>query len=69
MFIDNSNIFKGSVRAGWRLDAKKLHERIARDGEIWQTFFFAATTDPPRYSQTNFYKMLKADLHYETVVL
>lgn len=31
--------------------------------------FFAAVSDPPRYSQTNFYKMLKTDLRYETTIL
>lgn len=69
MFIDNSNIFHGSRQAGWRLDAKKLHGFLEKGGPIWQTFFFAAVSDPPRYSQTNFYKMLKTELHYEMTVL
>lgn len=54
MFVDNSNIFHGSRVAGWRLDAKKLHATLEKGGPIWQTFFFAAVSDPPRYSQTNF---------------
>lgn len=69
MFVDNSNIFHGSRVAGWRLDAKKLHATLEKGGPIWQTFFFAAVSDPPRYSQTNFYKMLKTELHYEMTVL
>lgn len=68
MFIDNSNIFHGSRLAGWRIDIKKLHAKLEADGPIWQTFFFAAVSDPPRYNQTGFYKMLKNDLHYETTV-
>jgi uncharacterized LabA/DUF88 family protein len=68
MFIDNSNIFHGSRQAGWRIDAKKLHAKLEADGPIWQTFFFAAVSDPPRYNQTGFYKMLKNDLHYEMTV-
>ena len=68
MFIDNSNIFHGSRQAGWRIDAKKLHANLEADGPIWQTFFFAAVSDPPRYNQTGFYKMLKNDLHYEMTV-
>jgi len=68
MFVDNSNIFHGSRQAGWRIDAKKLHAKLEADGPIWQTFFFAAVSDPPRYNQTGFYKMLKNDLHYEMTV-
>jgi uncharacterized LabA/DUF88 family protein len=68
MFIDNSNIFHGSQQAGWRIDAKKLHAKLETDGPIWQTFFFAAVSDPPRYNQTGFYKMLKNDMHYEMTV-
>ena len=47
MFVDNSNIFHGSRQAGWRIDAKKLHTKLEADGPIWQTFFFAAVSDPP----------------------
>jgi uncharacterized LabA/DUF88 family protein len=50
---------------GWRIDAKKLHAYLEREGEIWQTFFFASVTDPPRYQQTNFYHFIKNDLRYE----
>ena len=69
LFVDNSNIFQGSRHAGWRIDAKKLYERLCEDGPIWQTFFFAAVTHPPRYSQTGFYRMLKEELHFETIIL
>jgi len=69
MLVDNSNIFHGSLQVGWRIDAKKLHAKLEQAGPIWQTFFFAAVTDPPRYSQTNLYRMLKTELHYEIIVL
>jgi uncharacterized LabA/DUF88 family protein len=69
MFVDNSNIFHGSRAAGWRIDAKKLHAQLEGPGPIWQTFFFAAVTDPPRYSQTAFYQILKTQLHYDMTIL
>jgi len=68
VFFDNSNIFKSQKQAGWRIDAEKFMLRLSQDGEIWQTYFFAAVTDPPKYAQTNFYKMLKERLHWETVI-
>ena len=55
VFVDNSNVFHGQLSAGWRIDAKKLHSYLEREGDVWQTFFFASVTDPPRYKQTNFY--------------
>lgn len=68
MFFDNSNVFQGCKNSGWRPDIRKLHDRLSKDGSIWQTFFFAATNDPPRYQQTNFYNFLKKELRFETVI-
>lgn len=68
VYFDNSNIFKSQQAAGWRIDAKKLVAMLEVGGPIWQTYFFAAVTDPPRYAQTNFYRMLKEELRWETVV-
>ena len=68
MYFDNSNIFHSQRHVGWRIDANKLFEKLQETGEIWQTYFFAAVTDPPRFSQTNFYKMLKNSLHWETFI-
>lgn len=68
MYFDNSNIFQSQREAGWRIDVEKLVARLEQEGEIWQTFFFAAVTDPPRFSQTNFYQMLKKKLRWETVI-
>ncbi|MEW6058403.1 MAG: NYN domain-containing protein [Bdellovibrionota bacterium] len=69
VFIDNSNIFHGCKAVGWRIDARKLGQLIEQRGPVWQTIFFASTSDPPRFKQTNFYKFLKEILHYETVIL
>ncbi len=68
VFVDNANIFHGQLNAGWRIDFKKLQAHLAADGEIWQTFFFASVTDPPRYEQTAFYQFLKRDMHYEVLL-
>jgi len=67
-YFDNSNIFHGQREAGWRIDAQKLQARLDKDGPIWQVYFFAAVTDPPRYTQTNFYRMLKERLRWETLI-
>jgi len=37
VFIDNSNIFRGQLSAGWRIDARKLHAFLEKAGEIRQT--------------------------------
>lgn len=68
MFIDNSNVFHGQRNAGWRIDVKKLHAHLEREGEIWQTFIFASVTDPPRYRQTAFYTFLKTEMRYEVLL-
>lgn len=68
VFVDNSNVFHGQLNAGWRIDAKKLHDYLEREGEIWQTFFFASVTDPPRYQQTAFYRFIKNEMRYEIVL-
>src|SRR5439155_7916589 len=68
VYFDNSNIFRGQRDVGWRIDAEKLMVRLARAGDIWQTYFFAAVTDPPRYRQTAFYRMLKEQLRWETLI-
>ena len=68
VFIDNSNVFHGSLNAGWRIDARRLHAFLEREGEIWQAFFFASVTDPPGYRQTGFYKFIKNEMRYEVVL-
>ena len=68
MYFDNSNIFKGQLDLGWRIDVDKFIKKIESGQNIWQTYFFAAVTDPPRFSQTGFYKMLKEKFHWETIL-
>ena len=68
VFIDNSNVFHGQRTAGWRIDARRLQDFLERDGEVWQVFFFASVTDPPRYQQTNFYRFLKNEMRYEVIL-
>lgn len=68
VFVDNANVFHGQMNAGWRIDVRKLHAFIEREGEIWQTYLFASVSDPPRYQQTNFYRFLKNDMRYEVLL-
>lgn len=64
-FIDNSNVFMGQRNAGWRIDVQKLRDFLENEGKIWQTFFFASASNPPRYQQTNFYKFIKNHMRFE----
>lgn len=68
VYFDNSNIFSGQRDVGWRIDAEKFVALLEQSGPIWQVYFFAAVTDPPRYQQTAFYRMLKERLHWETEI-
>lgn len=65
VFIDNANIFHGQLNAGWRIDFERLQAHMEHSGEIWQTFFFASVTDPPKYQQTSFYEFLSRKMRYE----
>lgn len=64
-FIDNSNFFRGQLKAKWKVDMKKLYDYLQKESDIWQTFFFASVTDPPKYAQTGFYKYLKNQMRFE----
>src|SRR3990172_6916658 len=71
MFIDNSNIFQNlrCVKPGYRIDYKKLHRKIQDEGEIWDTYFFAAEKEgAPRETQTAFFEVLKKELGYNIVL-
>jgi len=68
VFVDNSNIFHGQLAAGWRIDARRLQDFLEREGEIWQTYFFASVTEPPRYQQTAFYRFIKNDMRWEVLL-
>lgn len=68
VFVDNSNIFHGQQKAGWRIDFKRLHAYLAKEGELWQTFVFASVSDPPKFEQTQFYRFLKNEMRYEVIL-
>ena len=67
-FIDNANIFHGQQDSGWRIDWEKLSSHLEQDEQIWQTYFFASETDPPREGASSFYQFLKEQLRWEVVV-
>jgi uncharacterized LabA/DUF88 family protein len=67
-FIDNANVFYGQHDSGWRIDWEKFLNYIQQDEQIWQTYFFASETDPPREEATNFYQFLKEHLRWEVVL-
>ncbi|HEV2763204.1 MAG TPA: NYN domain-containing protein [Pyrinomonadaceae bacterium] len=66
-FIDNANIFHGQQDAGWRIDWRKFVEHLARDGEVWQTYFFASVANPPRPEEEAFFDFLKEQLRWEVM--
>lgn len=68
VFIDNSNIFMGQLDAHWRIDIKKLIAYMEKAGEVWQTFFFASVTEPPRFEQTNFYAFMKNEMRFNVEI-
>jgi uncharacterized LabA/DUF88 family protein len=65
LFIDNSTVFQGQLTAGWRIDYKKLHAYLEREGEIWQAFFFDSMGDPSNPQQANVYRFIKNEMRYE----
>jgi uncharacterized LabA/DUF88 family protein len=67
-FIDNANIFFGQQEAGWRIDWEKFARHLERDGEIWQTYFFASEHDPPLQNESSFYQFLKEELRWEVML-
>jgi uncharacterized LabA/DUF88 family protein len=69
VYFVNSNIFHGQLDAGWRIVAERLQSHLSKDGNIWQVYFFAAVSEPPRFGQTNFYRILKERLRWETIIL
>lgn len=71
MFIDNSNIFQNlrCIKPGYRIDYKKLHRKIEAEGDIWETYFFAAEREgSPRDTQTAFFDVLRKELGYNIVL-
>jgi uncharacterized LabA/DUF88 family protein len=67
-FIDNANIFHGQQDSGWRIDWERFVNYLEQDEQIWQVYFFASETDPPREGASNFYQFLKEHLRWEVIV-
>jgi uncharacterized LabA/DUF88 family protein len=67
-FIDNANVFYGQQQKGWRIDWEKFLKYLEQDEQIWQTYFFASETDPPREESVGFYRFLKDQLRWEVVL-
>ena len=67
-FIDNANIFHGQHDAGWRIDWEKFARHMDRDGEVWQTYFFASEHDPPQPNESSFYQFIKEQLRWELML-
>ena len=67
-FIDNANVFHGQQDAGWRIDWVKFLRYLEQDEQVWQTYFFASETDPPREGASNFYQFLKEELRWEVML-
>ncbi len=65
MYIDNSNIFRGCKKSGWRHSYRKIHEHLEAEGPIWETHFFASEVDNPREKQVGFYHSLRRELGYQ----
>jgi uncharacterized LabA/DUF88 family protein len=67
-FIDNANVFHGQYDSGWRIDWERFLKYLEEGEQIWQVYFFASETDPPREEASNFYQYLKEQLRWEVVV-
>jgi len=69
MFIDNSNIFRNLnlVGSDFRIDYKRFHAVMEKEGAIWETHFFATEAideDYAREKQNDFYNFLRLSLGY-----
>jgi len=65
LYIDNSNIFRGCKRSGWRPSYRKTREFLeATEGPIESVHFFASEQEVPREKQSRFYSSLKEDLGF-----
>ncbi len=66
LYIDNSNIFRGCKKSGWRPSYKKVTDYLEdAEGHIWDVHFFASEQDVPREKQSRFYKALQQDLGFQ----
>lgn len=65
LYIDNSNIFRGCKRSGWRPSYRKIREFLeTTEGPIEAVHFFASEQEIPRDKQLHFYTSLKDELGF-----
>ncbi len=65
LYIDNSNIFRGCKKTGWRPSYRKIREFLEiKEGPIEDVHFFASEQQVPREKQARFYSALKNDLGF-----
>ncbi len=66
LYIDNSNIFRGCKKSGWRPSYKRVCEFLTEtEGPFDCVRFFASAQDVPRNRQARFYQALKNQLGFE----
>ncbi len=64
-FIDDSNVFHGAREAGWRVDWTKFDRWLEKNGQIWQTYFFGSTHEPPTDEEERFFEFVRDKLRWE----
>jgi len=70
IFIDGSNVFRSMqrFRNNYRLDYKKLVEKLTEDRNLIRVYYFASSAVPPIKSQTNFYEALEINHNFRTII-
>lgn len=65
LYIDNSNIFRGCKKSGWRPSYKRVRDFLASlNGSVDAVHFFASEQEVPREKQARFYRALQEDLGF-----
>lgn len=65
LYIDNSNIFRGCKRSGWRPSYRKVRDFLeSTQGPLGDIHFFASEQESPREKQSRFYSSLKEELGF-----
>jgi uncharacterized LabA/DUF88 family protein len=66
LYIDNSNIFRGCKKSGWRPSYRRIKEFFeTEEGQLWDVHFFASEHELPREKQVRFYQTLKNDIGFQ----
>lgn len=66
LYIDNSNIFRGCKRSGWRPSYRKIREFLeGSEGPLNGIHFFASEQEVPREKQARFYTSLREELGFD----